>query len=95
MSTLTIAEAREHLDELCNSVAETGEPVAIQSGGRTFLIVAGDDDDEIERRRKLLFESPENAQRLRAALARSGGGDAACLSIAELRLELDLDGRGI
>jgi PHD/YefM family antitoxin component YafN of YafNO toxin-antitoxin module len=85
MSTVTIAEAREHLDELCASVAETGEPVIIERGGRTFMLVPGQEDEEVERRRKLLFDSPENARRLRAALARTEGEDAINLSIAELR----------
>ena len=95
MSTLTIAEAREHLDELCASVAETGEPVRIERNGHTFMLVEAENDPELERRRKLLFDSPANARRLRAALARSQGDDALCLSIEELRTVLKGDERGI
>jgi PHD/YefM family antitoxin component YafN of YafNO toxin-antitoxin module len=85
MSTVTIAEAREHLDELCASVAETGEPVMIERGGRTFMLVPGQENAEIERRRKLLFDSPENARRLRGALAHAESDDAINMTITELR----------
>lgn len=44
MSTVTIAEAREHLDELCASVAETGEPVIIERNGKTVQIVSADEE---------------------------------------------------
>ncbi len=88
MSTLTIAEAREHLDELCASVAETGEPVVIEHNGKTVQLVPADvknSDAEIERRRRLLFDSPENARRLRAAIARAREGNGIEMTVEELR----------
>lgn len=53
MSTVTIAEAREHLDELCASVAETGEPVVVERDGKSVRIVPVEDaksDPEMLRR---------------------------------------------
>jgi prevent-host-death family protein len=58
MSTVTIAEAREHLDELCASVAETGEPVVIEHNGRTVRLVPTEDEKS----------DPEMIRRLYAAL---------------------------
>ena len=58
MSTVTIAEAREHLDELCASVAETGEPVVIERNGKTVQIVPADEEKS----------DPEMLRRMYAAL---------------------------
>ncbi len=93
MSTLPIAEARERFEELCATVAETGEPIFIEKDGQTFVLTASD-DLETERRRSLLFDNPKNAERLRAALTRSQNADAALMSIANLRSAVGIDGRG-
>ena len=54
MSTVTIAEAREHLDELCASVAETGEAVVIQHNGRTVqLVPTGEEKSDPEMLRRM------------------------------------------
>lgn len=59
MSTLTIAEAREHFEELCATVAETGAPVVIQREGRSVRIVPDDEEDKSD---------PEMLRRMYAAL---------------------------
>lgn len=58
MSTLTIAEAREHFEEVCTAVAETGEPVLIQREGGSVRIVPDDEEEKSD---------PEMLRRLYAA----------------------------
>ncbi len=65
MSTLTIAEAREHLDELCASVAETGEPVLIQRDGRSVRLVPDGEEKS----------DPEMLRRMKAAIEGKGDPD--------------------
>lgn len=62
MSTLTIAEAREHLDKLCATVAETGEPVIIKRDGGSVRIVA------IEKEKS----DPEMLRKMHDAIAGKG-----------------------
>ena len=90
MSTVTIAEAREHLDELCASVAETGEPVVIQQGGRNFLIIAQPDSmaDAVTRD---ILSRPDDAESLRQAVERARRGEGIELTIGELCNRFGID----
>ena len=58
MSTLTIAEARERFDELCATVAETGESIVVQRDGKSVQIVPMEEEKS----------DPEMLRRMNAAL---------------------------
>jgi PHD/YefM family antitoxin component YafN of YafNO toxin-antitoxin module len=83
MSTVTIAEAREHLDELCAAVAETGEPVVIEHNGRHFVISAQSDGLAEEVTRDILSR-PEDAENLRKAVERARRGEGVEMTMGEL-----------
>jgi PHD/YefM family antitoxin component YafN of YafNO toxin-antitoxin module len=93
MSTVTIAEAREHLDELCASVAETGEPAFIEREGRTFMLVETNDippraNAELVMR---ILGTPENERSLRAAVARAREGKGIEMTVDELCLHVGMN----
>ena len=97
MSTVTIAEAREHLDELCDSVAETGEPVLIQRNGLTFMIVQaesappGDASVASPELAKQILGSPENERSLRESIARARAGGGIEMTVEELLRHVGMD----
>jgi PHD/YefM family antitoxin component YafN of YafNO toxin-antitoxin module len=90
MSTVTIAEAREHLDELCDSVAETGEPVMIEHNGRDFIISAQSEGLAEEVTRDILSR-PEDAENLRKAVERARRGEGIEMTVDELRRYVGLN----
>jgi PHD/YefM family antitoxin component YafN of YafNO toxin-antitoxin module len=90
MSTLTIAEAREHLDELCASVAETGEPVLIEHNGRQFIISARSAGLAEEVTRDILSR-PDDAENLRKSIERARRGEGVEMTIGELCNRFGID----
>lgn len=97
MSTVTIAEAREHLDELCDSVAETGEPIRILRNGLTFMLVqaeiapSGDSSVASPELVKQILGTPENERSLREAIARARAGGGIEMTIEELSRHIGMD----
>jgi antitoxin YefM len=86
----TYTQARAKLAALCDEVTENREIVIIQRrGAEDVALIASDELSSLLETRYLL-QSPRNAERLLAALARAQQGTVAAQSVDELRAEVGL-----
>lgn len=91
MVTTTYTNARAHLAELCERVANDREHVIItRRNGGDVALIAADELASLEETAHLL-RSPANAIRLLEALARAEAGTEAPSTVEDLRAELGLD----
>ena len=87
----TYTSARAHLSTLCDSVAESREPVIIRRRGRSAVALIAADELESLTETAHLLRSPKNAERLLKALLRARGRSVKPRSVASLRRELGLE----
>jgi antitoxin YefM len=91
MPDATYSYVREHLAEVWDEVENSRQPVRIQRRGhQDMALIPADELASLEETAHLL-RSPKNAARLLSALARSVGGKAPPMELAELRRQLGLE----
>jgi antitoxin YefM len=90
-SVITYSEARQHLAELMEQVAADRKPVVItrRNGENAVLMSESDYNSLLET--AYLLRSPVNARRLLTALERSRAGGGTPMSVAEIRLAMELE----
>ncbi len=86
----TYTQARARLAALCDEVTENREIVVIQRRGAEDVALIASDELASLLETRYLLQSPRNAERLLAALARAQQGTAAAQSVDELRTEVGL-----
>ena len=86
----TYTGARKNLATLMDQVTDTHEPVLIRRRGKepVALIAAEDLNSWVET--NYLLRSPNNAPRLKEAMARADAGEGHPLQVDELREQLGL-----
>ena len=87
----TYSAARATLASLCDEVASTRETVIIRRRNADDVALIAADELESLQETAHLLRSPENAQRLLAALARARSQDLPPSSVDQLRKELGLE----
>ncbi len=90
MSTLTVAEAREHFADLCTSVATTGEPVIIQREGQPNVMIVPVVPDRSAERAERLKGKPGYIEELRDA---AGSEHTITTTFGELCRSVGVDAR--
>ena len=91
MAVATYSYVREHLAEIWDEVENSQQAVRIQRRGhQDMALIPADELASLEETAHLL-RSPKNAARLLSALARSAGGKASPVELAELRRQLGLE----
>lgn len=86
----TYTQARAKLAALCDEVTENREIVVIQRRGAEDVALIASDELASLLETRYLLQSPRNAERLLAALARAQQGTVATQSIDQLRTEVGL-----
>lgn len=88
----TYTGARQNLAALMDQVTDTHEPILIRRRGKepVALVAAEDLDSWMET--DYMLRSPENAERLREAMARADSGEGQPLQVDELRERFGLTG---
>ena len=84
--------ARKNLAALMDQVTDTHEPVVIRRRGKEPVALIAAEDLSAWMETNYLLRSPENAERLRQAMARADSGDGEVLDVDELRRRLVLAG---
>ncbi len=88
----TYTGARKNLAALMDQVTDTHEPVVIRRRGKEPVALIAAEDLSAWMETTYLLRSPENAERLRAAMARADSGEGEILDADELRRSLALGG---
>ena len=90
MIETTYSKARATLAKLLDEVAENRETVVIRRRkGEAVAMIAASELSSLTETAYLL-RSPENAERLLAALARARAGEGKPMTVEQLRVELGL-----
>lgn len=90
----TYSRARAHLAKIWNEVEDSREPAILERRGHaTMALLPADELASLEETAHLL-NSPKNAARLLAALARSRRAETAPIDLEALARELDLPETG-
>ena len=91
MTTITTyTQARAELASLCDEVASTREPVIIRRRHAEDVALVSADELASLLETAHLLRSPQNAQRLLAAINRAQSRELSPSSVEELRRELGL-----
>lgn len=88
----TYTGARRNLAALMDQVTDTHEPVLIRRRGKEPVALIAAEDLSSWMETNYLLRSPENARRLKEAIARADAGQGELLGVAELRQKLGLTG---
>lgn len=88
----TYTGARRNLAALMDQVTDTHEPVLIRRRGKEPVALIAAEDLSSWMETNYLLRSPENARRLKEAIARADAGRGELLGVAELRQKLGLTG---
>lgn len=88
----TYTGARRNLAALMDQVTDTHEPVLIRRRGKEPVALIAAEDLSSWMETNYLLRSPENARRLKEAIARADAGQGELLGVAELRKKLGLTG---
>lgn len=89
----TYTGARQNLAALMDQVTDTHEPILIRRRGKEPVALIAAEDLESWMETDYLLRSPENAERLKEAMARADAGEGQPLQVDELRERLGLTGR--
>lgn len=91
MSTATYAEAQKDLAKLWDQTLSTREPIVVmRDDGEAVAILPADELSSLLETAHLL-RSPENAERLLGAIARSHSGEGVKMSMEQLRSQFGED----
>ena len=74
MEAITYTEARNHLSETLERVAENHEPVIITRRGRQAVVMLSLEDYNALQETAYLLRNPTNAQRLLSAMGQLNAG---------------------
>ena len=88
----TYTGARQNLAALMDQVTDTHEPILIRRRGKEPVALIAAEDLESWMETDYLLRSPENAERLKEAMARADAGEGQLLQVDELRERLGLTG---
>ena len=88
----TYTGARQNLAALMDQVIDTHEPIVIRRRGKEPVALIAAEDLESWMETDYLLRSPENAERLKEAMARADAGEGQPLQVDELRERLGLTG---
>ena len=86
----TYTEARKNLAALMDQVTDTHEPVLIRRRGKEPVALVATKDLGSWKETDYLLRSPNNARRLREAMARAEAGQGAPVDLEELKRQLGL-----
>jgi len=88
----TYTGARQNLAALMDQVTDTHEPILIRRRGKEPVALIAAEDLESWMETDYLLRSPQNAERLKEAMARADAGEGQPLQVDELRERLGLTG---
>ncbi len=88
----TYTGARKNLAALMDQVTDTHEPVLIRRRGKDPVALIAAEDLSSWMETNYLLRSPNNARRLKEAMARADAGEGQALRIDDLRTQLGLQG---
>ena len=86
----TYTGARKNLAALMDQVTDTHEPVLIRRRGKDPVALIAAEDLSSWMETNYLLRSPNNARRLKEAMARADAGEGQALRIDDLRTQLGL-----
>ena len=85
--------ARKNLAALMDQVTDTHEPVLIRRRGKEPVALIAAEDLSSWMETNYLLRSPNNARRLKEAMARADAGEGQPLQVDDLRKQLSLKGQ--
>ena len=88
----TYTGARKNLAALMDQVTDTHEPVLIRRRGKDPVALIAAEDLSSWMETNYLLRSPNNARRLKEAMARADAGEGQALRTDDLRTRLGLNG---
>ncbi len=89
----TYTGARKNLAALMDHVTDTHEPVLIRRRGKEPVALIAAEDLSSWMETNYLLRSPNNARRLKEAMARADAGEGQPLQVDDLRKQLSLKGQ--